>query len=73
MNILHLFIFTGFTGGDCSLIEGQPPSVDSLQQKGLCDIRQRPCRQTRVYARGILDGSVVCRATGVQVTSTCLH
>ena len=64
----------GFSGDDCSFIAGQAPTLRSTQGSGLCDLRLRACRSSRMYGDGIKRSSfLTCKlrskSDGTSVTT----
>jgi hypothetical protein len=55
----------GFIGSDCSLTDGQQPTVQELISD-MCDVRQNPCRTIYVSATGVLDSDrLTCKFESV--------
>ncbi|XP_078677339.1 von Willebrand factor D and EGF domain-containing protein-like isoform X2 [Branchiostoma floridae x Branchiostoma belcheri] len=60
----------GYTSVDCSLEEDSPPTVTSVQNGGLCDIRLRPCRKVIIEADDIVESrNFTCRVKQVKISN----
>lgn len=73
MTIHHYLTVAGYEGPDCSVRTGVPPTLESLENNGTCDTSRRPCKQIKVFAKGLLNGSVRCRITKMKVTHTFIQ
>ncbi|KAK3592180.1 hypothetical protein CHS0354_024854, partial [Potamilus streckersoni] len=52
----------GFGDVDCSVDLSQPPNIDSIPDRGLCDLQKRPCRKTSVLGMNFVKSdSLSCR------------
>ncbi|XP_077999637.1 von Willebrand factor D and EGF domain-containing protein-like [Glandiceps talaboti] len=72
----------GYISSDCSIVEGEPPSVSHLKHDGLCDVRMKPCETCFVIGDKFLDSeNLTCQvrqakdnpsSTGVTVDAELL-
>lgn len=60
----------GYLGADCSVQVGQLPVAAYLENDGLCDVSQRPCRLIRVAVSGIYDSpQLTCQS---MIATVCI-
>ena len=52
-----MFLLQGYTATDCSMRDGQPPTITGVQQGGQCDVRARPCRRVHIFALDVMEGA----------------
>ena len=58
----------GYTGADCSVVEGHPPGLLALLPSNVCDIQTKPCQKIRLHVSGIMDSeSLTCRVKKLKV------
>ena len=58
----------GFGSLDCSIDLNKPPTLDYLQEDGLCDLDVRRCKKIRAYGIGFLDSEkLTCHFQPVEV------
>ena len=69
---------SGFGALDCSIDLNKPPTVNYLQEDGLCDLDKRRCKKVRAYGSGFLDSEkLTCHFQPIRVMElylqTCWH
>ncbi|XP_052274252.1 von Willebrand factor D and EGF domain-containing protein-like isoform X4 [Dreissena polymorpha] len=58
----------GYIGDDCSVDSNAAPIIVGIPDRGLCDIKERPCKQTAVIGRNFVESAKLsCRLTPIQV------
>ena len=59
----------GYVGATCGLSLNQVPEIQSLPQGGLCDLQERPCRETPVQGSYFLaTANLTCKLQSYKVT-----
>ena len=59
---------SGFGALDCTIDLNKPPTLDYLQEDGLCDLDVRRCKKIRAYGIGFLDSEkLACHFQPVEV------
>ncbi|CAH1779197.1 unnamed protein product [Owenia fusiformis] len=56
------------TGADCALERSTPPTLLFVPEKGLCDVRLRPCRATPIMGENFVDAAnLTCYVRQLQI------
>ncbi|CAH1779196.1 unnamed protein product, partial [Owenia fusiformis] len=56
------------TGADCALERSTPPTLLFVPERGLCDVRLRPCRATPIMGENFVDASnLTCYVRQLQI------
>ena len=66
---MYFSVVPGYTGADCSVVEGHPPGLLALLPSNVCDIQTKPCQKIRLHVSGIMDSeSLTCRVKKLKVS-----